>query len=693
MEENLIKPLQFHLIVIKSDKYGYDDLKLKTLQNFIHVISSSRTPIEARNLLNIEDNTDIKESFVQETWEDLKHSFDGFWNTKLYKKYVQDNIVTSCYTCNTQFTFYIRKHHCRSCGKIFCFNCSNKKIKVPDDLCSYYSYHFYFNEDRVCDNCFQEINLYNEVKDEIDFLKIGAFDLKILWRTTLLSEKWKKAVIFYFSILRENIFSCDKKILRDYEKNFIINNKLNFVGHSCWLINMLRIDSLIPFLSYKSDIHQPCSFTLCDFGCKKEIKLLEYIKILSGNYSKTCIKFIIIDICNKLNKDDLLFIIPFIMEMCEPELLNLLFDKCSDFNIFNLIYWILLIKTESSKRRRYDLLKNELIMLNTKFSKLFNNINNFLSCLEENYTNIEAIRNSLKNLKLPFPCPFNLEQNIKYIDINMLKRMESASAPIFINYNIEESNKLYCLLFKKEDVRKDLYVLLIIQIFHKILLNENIDIPLILYKIVPISTNTGLIQIVDRSKTLFDVFSNGSLNNYLQQSNDNLVIKDVMNNFMNSFCFWTVCCYLLGIGDRHLENIMVTDKGILFHIDFAYILGKEAKPYAPLVRVDNLMIEALGGSVKIDSFIDICCRIYLILRKYIYLIYPLYLIFTFIDPKIKNLNISEKELDNFIESRFLIGQSDEVARKNMIYVIESSKDTFSQKISDYLHSYKYSSNT
>jgi hypothetical protein len=691
MEDNFIINLPFHLIVIKADKFSFDDLKNKTLLNYINIITSSKTPIEARNLLHLDDNMDIKESFVQETWEDLKHSFDGFWNTKSYKKYVQDHTVTICYSCKTQFSFFFRKHHCRSCGKIFCSNCSNKKIIVPEDLCSYISYHFYYNEDRVCDNCYNEINQYNEVKDEIQFLKIGAFDLKILWRTTLLNEKWKKAVIFYFSILRENIFSCERKILKDYEKSFIINNKLNFVGHSCWLINMLRIDSLIPFISYKNNTYHPCSFTLCDFGCKKEINTLEYIRIITGNYSKTCTKFIIIDLCNKLENKEILFLIPYILEICDPDLIRLLFCKCSDFNIFNLIYWNLLIKTESSKRRRYDLLKNELIMLNTKFSKLFNNINNFLSCLEENYLNIEAIRNSLKNVTLPFPCPFNLFDNINFIDISLLKRIESASTPIFINYTLSNSDKLHCLLFKKEDVRKDLYVLLIIELFQKILLNENIQIPLILYKVIPISTNNGLIQIVEKSKTLFDIFSNGSLNNYLQNSNDDLLIKNVMNDFMNSFSFWTVCCYLLGIGDRHLENIMVTENGVLFHIDFGYILGKDAKPYAPLVRVDNLMIEAIGGTSKIDMFIDICCKIYLTLRKYIYLIYPLYLIFSNSDPILKNLNMTEKEIDNFIENRFLIGQSDEIARKHMIYVIQSSKDTFSQKISDYIHSYKYSS--
>jgi len=55
-----------------------------------------------------------------------------------------------------------------------------------------------------------------------------------------------------------------------------------------------------------------------------------------------------------------------------------------------------------------------------------------------------------------------------------------------------------------------------------------------------------------------------------------------------------LCSFLLGIGDRHLENLMLTTSGCLFHIDFEYILGNDPKPFAPPMRLSEQMVMAMG---------------------------------------------------------------------------------------------------
>jgi len=56
-----------------------------------------------------------------------------------------DNEVYSCTKCNCEFNLFRRKHHCRSCGKIFCGKCSSNMMVVSVSK----------EPERLCDACFQ----------------------------------------------------------------------------------------------------------------------------------------------------------------------------------------------------------------------------------------------------------------------------------------------------------------------------------------------------------------------------------------------------------------------------------------------------------------------------------------------------------------------------------------------------------
>ncbi|KAJ6667763.1 hypothetical protein lerEdw1_016084 [Lerista edwardsae] len=60
--------------------------------------------------------------------------------------WVPDNTCSHCMACHVPFTFLRRRHHCRSCGKIFCSRCSSHLAPLP---------HFrQLKPVRVCTHCY-----------------------------------------------------------------------------------------------------------------------------------------------------------------------------------------------------------------------------------------------------------------------------------------------------------------------------------------------------------------------------------------------------------------------------------------------------------------------------------------------------------------------------------------------------------
>uniref|UniRef100_A0A182R006 Lateral signaling target protein 2 homolog n=1 Tax=Anopheles farauti TaxID=69004 RepID=A0A182R006_9DIPT len=64
--------------------------------------------------------------------------------------WVPDHAVTRCTNCQTEFWLVRRKHHCRSCGQIFCAECSVFTAHLPDERV--------YQPVRLCEPCYRRIS-------------------------------------------------------------------------------------------------------------------------------------------------------------------------------------------------------------------------------------------------------------------------------------------------------------------------------------------------------------------------------------------------------------------------------------------------------------------------------------------------------------------------------------------------------
>jgi early endosome antigen 1 len=53
------------------------------------------------------------------------------WENEKSRRWVDDESVNACQQCKEPFTMMVRRHHCRKCGGIFCYSCSNFTLVLP----------------------------------------------------------------------------------------------------------------------------------------------------------------------------------------------------------------------------------------------------------------------------------------------------------------------------------------------------------------------------------------------------------------------------------------------------------------------------------------------------------------------------------------------------------------------------------
>lgn len=298
------------------------------------------------------------------------------------------------------------------------------------------------------------------------------------------------------------------------------------------------------------------------------------------------------------------------------------------------------------------------------------------------------IKHILRNC--PITLPLDPDVVVMDIDPTSSKVFKSSLSPLKITFKTQ-TGLSYPLMYKVgDDLRQDQLVVQIISLMNELLKNENVDLKLLPYKILATGPQEGAIQFIPND-TMANILSqyHGILPffrvHYPDSEEDSGVQRSVMDNFVKSCAGYCVITYILGVGDRHLDNLLITPDGHFFHADFGYILGQDPKPFPPLMKLPPQIIDAFGGveSSNYNKFRSYCFVAYSILRRNAGLILNLF-------ELMKTSNIPDIRIDPDgailkVKERFNLDMSEEEATIHFQTLINDSVNALLPIVIDHLH--------
>ena len=600
---------------------------------------------------------------------------------------------------------------------------------------SYYLSSLRGVEDKVCKPCYQMIIDRTKVHKSIAIILRNPVSIDKIKK---LSEAYVNVKHHYLDHLRNIQYYLPNHKYSEFDVRLLLVNAAAFTRHSKYLVHLIKcidwtakntaldmsINKLLrspektPLLQSQYHIAYMATDTI--HANMVDVNII--MSILTGEKTKSCTELYCTRTCAEtLSCDDCLNILYSVRDHLPHPLLNYLFDIImktpEQIILCHLPLFITMIKTNNTnelmQKLLYTLLSRSKKTIYHSFWFLNNaiesanmleitNINNFISLFDPellkkmsaeylfyveliNHMHTEnELRQYLKNWfkdGWTVSLPYDPDIQLTGVDLEHIVDKNSHTKPVIIP--CETTVGKINLLFKKESVMNDVIVLNLMTLCDIILSSSlNTNFGVVVYPIMPLTAAAGVIEIVDKAETIYAITNNKkTIFQHIIERNEHKVIGDVINKYMYSLISYTLHSYFLGLGDRHLQNIMITDDGAIFHIDFGFILGADAYPLtASEIKLNSGMLDVIGGTSgdRYKTYLDLCSRGIVVLRKY----FNMFFILLNQDTKFK-----EEYVEKFVLSRFQPRQVDMTVITELMTIIEKSHNAYSAAIRDYLHYY------
>ncbi|EDV39394.1 uncharacterized protein Dana_GF24513, isoform E [Drosophila ananassae] len=237
-------------------------------------------------------------------------------------------------------------------------------------------------------------------------------------------------------------------------------------------------------------------------------------------------------------------------------------------------------------------------------------------------------------LEKPTCLPLGPELEVTGVSVRNCSYFNSNTLPLKINFVGPDAESLPAIFKCGDDLQQDQLTIQLIRIMNKMWLAERLDLKMVTFNCVPTGYKSGMIELVNEAETLRKIqveygltgsFKDRPIAEWLGKQNPSpLEYQSAVRNFTLSCAGYSVATYVLGICDRHNDNIMLKTSGHLFHIDFgkflgdAQMFGNFKRDRTPFVLTSDMAYVINGGdkpTIDFHYFVDYCCRAFNIVRK------------------------------------------------------------------------------
>nr|CAD7401153.1 unnamed protein product [Timema poppensis] len=394
---------------------------------------------------------------------------------------------------------------------------------------------------------------------------------------------------------------------------------------------------------------------------------------------------------------------------------------CQNSTLANYFYWYLLIECEDQEpavkqdskvrdmylttllkgdtewqRRRAFLTRQQtfidkLVKLVKKVARESGNRKKKTERLQALLADPEAFKMNFASFE-PMPFPLDPDVHIKGIIPDKATLFKSAMMPSRLSFLTTEGTEYVAIFKHGDDLRQDQLILQMITLMDKLLRRENLDLKLTPYRVLATSTKHGFLQFIESLPVAEVLATEGSIQNFFRKHHPSEtgpygIASEVMDTYVRSCAGYCVITYLLGVGDRHLDNLLLTTSGKLFHIDFGYILGRDPKPLPPPMKLSKEMVEAMGGvtSEHYQEFRKQCYTAFLHLRRHANLMLNLFSLM--VDASVPDIALEPDKAVKKVQDKLRLDLGDEEAVHFMQNLLDLSVTAVMAALVEQLHKF------